>query len=765
MVRTKIPQEFDLKATRRYRRQNMAKAMGAKIERALVELITNSDDSYRDLEELGLRVPGKIRVEVERKRGSRFSLVGVLDRASGMSGEEMYNKLGIVGERTSGFEKGKSRRGLYGRGAKDVAIFGSTHFESIKDDRYSHLVITPSLKCQFEKCHQVVTAKERDRLGIPRGNGTAVTIEVGSGFRIPLHERLLDILSRYYSLRDIMSNPNRDIILADLNSGKSDPLIYEYPEGEIALSTGITIPGYPDAKAYVTIRRHKTAFQSDTLPLREGILIKSGAAIHDCTHFRLEPDVYCWRFTGEVRCDYIDRLIREYDDREEKSDNPVHPSNNPVLLLDPNRDGLDENHPFTMALNKSCRRLLVNLIEELREQEAPPKKKVSDEHLDRKLDSLSKVISKLFETKLKELEEDVQSTSELQGTLANLPIGLHIIPPDEERIVVNVPKVFTVKVVGYDALSESLPITVSSSNPNITVRLSPVYLRRFSEDKKVATTTFTLESDVVGAESLVDVKYNGYNNVLLVSVVEPPLPPELPLGLSFDKPTYHCKVNKEKTLYLWLKVQETTINEYQAEIISYRHEIAVKGGGRCSLRKTSDSNIFMGKCRIIGRRSKAKGTISANVRDFQPAHTSVMVEDKEPKSHIQLQFLADEDDFGSVRYKWDDEHPYVLKIAAKHPSIRQYLGIPEGECYPGINSPLYHGILAEVVAEALAFNILEGQFRTEGQQGMLDYTTVDANFHKHYSDFLAICHRQLNPSVDVLPWQIKLPEVSQKSVR
>ncbi len=117
---------------------------------------------------------------------------------------------------------------------------------------------------------------------------------------------------------------------------------------------------------------------------------------------------------------------------------------------------------------------------------------------------------------------------------------------------------------------------------------------------------------------------------------------------------------------------------------------------------------------------------------------------------INLKFDPDEEDFGSVRYKWDDELPYVLKIAAKHPSIRQYLGVPEGEHYPGLDSPLYHGVLAEVVAEALAFNILERQFRTEGQGGMLDYTTVDANFHKHYSDFLTVCHQHLNPTVDGL---------------
>ena len=57
----------------------------------------------------------------------------------------MYSKLGTVGDRTSGFEKGKSRRGRYGRGAKDVAVFGCTHFESIKDGKYSYLTINPLL--------------------------------------------------------------------------------------------------------------------------------------------------------------------------------------------------------------------------------------------------------------------------------------------------------------------------------------------------------------------------------------------------------------------------------------------------------------------------------------------------------------------------------------------------------------------------------------------------------------------------------------------
>ena len=63
--------------------------------------------------------------------------------------------------------------------------------------------------------------------------------------------------------------------------------------------------------------------------------------------------------------------------------------------------------------------------------------------------------------------------------------------------------------------------------------------------------------------------------------------------------------------------------------------------------------------------------------------------------------------------------------------------------YPGIDSPLYHTVLAEVIAEALAFRILEKQFKREGQEGMLDYTSTDAYYHKHFSEFLSIAHKSL----------------------
>ena len=62
-----LEEKISLEASPRYIRQNMNKAMRGNIVRGLVELITNSDDSYKELEENGIKVDGGIVIEIERK--------------------------------------------------------------------------------------------------------------------------------------------------------------------------------------------------------------------------------------------------------------------------------------------------------------------------------------------------------------------------------------------------------------------------------------------------------------------------------------------------------------------------------------------------------------------------------------------------------------------------------------------------------------------------------------------------------------------------
>jgi len=725
----------------------MERAMRGKIERGLVELITNSDDSYRDLEEKGKTVSGKIRIEIERRKKGQPTIVIVRDRAGGMDREEMFIKLGTLGRRTSGFEIGKARRGLHGRGARDIAAFGTVHFESIKGDEYNCLNIPPSLKCEFtEPRPKKVTDKIREKLHIPRGNGTVVTIEVQPRFKVPQHETLLKDFSRYYSLRDLFSNPNREVTIVDLNKKREDRLVYRYPEGEVVFNDEFKIPSYPDATPHLLIYKHEAPFEQGSLPYREGILVKSAASIHDCTYFGLESEPFSWRFSGELRCDFIDKLIREYDDREDVNpNNPDHPANNPIRLLDPFRDGLISEHPFAQALYKKCKEILQNFVEEVKRAEEPPKRNVTNENLEQKLDDLSREISKIFEEKLSQLEEEFPPEPLDDGKIRELPLGLHIIPPDEQPIIVNQPKTFSIVVKHFDHLEESLPIDVVSSDPDsVKVRISPVFLKKLTDGGKVGRAIFTIVGSEVGAEAYIEARYSGYDNLVLVKVIEPPPPPSLPEGLSFEKPLYHLRINKEKTLTLWLRTNNKIESCVIAEITSKHPDIAVKGGGKCQLRETGTPGILKGNCRVVGRQLKAKGILTARLEGFPVAQTHIVVLEREqPPSGVKLKFQPVEDDFGPVRYKWDDKDPYLLLIGARHHSVRRYLGKPTEQGYPGLNSSLYHAVLAEIIAEALAFYILEKQFKKEGQDGMLDFPSTDAYYHKHFSEFLNISHRIL----------------------
>ncbi|MFH1626419.1 MAG: hypothetical protein ABID54_14870 [Pseudomonadota bacterium] len=383
MLKNKVPLEWELFTDPRYKRQNMERAMRGRIERGLVELVTNSDDSYRNMEEEGKQASGKIRIEIERRKMGQPSTVMVRDRAEGMNRQQMFEKLGTLGKRTSGFEKGKARRGLHGRGARDVAAFGTVHFESIKDAEYNHLVIPPSLKCNFKGDRpEKVTNETRQRLGIQKGNGTVVTIDVESRFRIPQHETLLKDFSRYYSLRDLFSNPGREVTLADLNKKRESRLIYKYSIGELAYDGQVEIPDYPKANARLVVYKHSTPFEQDIIPCREGILVKSEAAIHDSTYFGLESEAVSWRLTGHLFCEYIDQLIREYENEEEANpDNPNHPAHNPQRLLDPFRDGLILEHPFARALYKRCKEILQPIIEQMRITAKSSTRDVTDQNL------------------------------------------------------------------------------------------------------------------------------------------------------------------------------------------------------------------------------------------------------------------------------------------------------------------------------------------------------------------------------------------------
>ena len=162
----------------RFALQQADQAIRKDMVRALVELITNSNDSYHRLEEAGIETSGLIIIEIQRKM--KNGILRIRDYAEGMDADTMNQAVGTYGAPTSGFLEGQSVRGLWGRGLKD-SFYGLGHgtVTSIKDGYFyqSHLFIEDGAPMYEPPGDGVpVTEKQRKQFHIPEGNGTVMEI-------------------------------------------------------------------------------------------------------------------------------------------------------------------------------------------------------------------------------------------------------------------------------------------------------------------------------------------------------------------------------------------------------------------------------------------------------------------------------------------------------------------------------------------------------------------------------------------------------------
>jgi len=126
-----------IEADPRHTIRRIKTGMQGDVIRALVELITNADDSYMRMEKKGEIEEGKIEIEYCKVK-STFSHFAVRDHAEGMSEEDVYNNFKKYGALTSGIKAGEKVRGYFGQGAKDAlaSMFGGT-LSTFKENKYT----------------------------------------------------------------------------------------------------------------------------------------------------------------------------------------------------------------------------------------------------------------------------------------------------------------------------------------------------------------------------------------------------------------------------------------------------------------------------------------------------------------------------------------------------------------------------------------------------------------------------------------------------
>lgn len=697
---------------------------------AIVELATNSDDRYQILNRAGT-----IEIEVERRRTPTASVLRVRDYADGMDAATMERKLSTLGGRESGLDTGASVRGTHSRGAKDIAALGKVTFESIAADGRFHMCeITPFL--EFIPYESVATSREiRKRLGIPAGTGTVVTIELDGSHRIPQHDNLKEQIERLVPLRAILRDPNRTVILRDLGKGRKDKLSVPSIEGTVRVKEPLLVPGYPDASAKLFLNRAKGRFDRERDRFRlGGIQIESKRGIHESTLFdsSLESDSNAAWFYGRLVCPYIDELCNDFDNRFEAHEPPT--KQNPTYPLDPSRrSGLNRAHPFVQALFGEALKRLRPLVDEERRREEQQKAEIESNATRRRLDALEKAALEF----LRDFGDEDDPALDPDGASAEsrfMERGFTLSPPFAQMIVgssrlfwINVrQETFPELQIGSGVQIELMSSDVVVDKRFLGLEKHPVregVLRAVWKVQAVAPTPATglrVRVGPITAECLIEVLLSEADRYSDIT------------GFQFEKKQYRLRTDqKRKKLRLLAPINAAS----QATPIRVQVESSIFTlSGQQVLQPNRTLNVSL--CDLFVSCSGKEGSTSVTAYLGELVAKATII--STPPLGAELKIKLQDIDLGNQRYRWRHN---VLEIAARHPSLRRYLGDAQ-QGFPGQESMHFRLLIAEVVADAVCALLVRRSVQSSPEEYEdADWDAYYAMYSKYMTGFLPKAHQ------------------------
>jgi len=468
--------------------QQADQAIRKDVLRALVEVITNCNDSYARLEHTGQSVQGEIVIDILRKH--KNSVIRVRDHAEGMTDLRMDKVVGTYGEATSGLKEDKHVRGMWGRGMKD-SIFGLGHgyVYSFKGANFysCSLLLKKGIPTFNLDTPIRATAALREEYDMPEGNGTILEIIVSrEDVKVPQFDNFRNYLQRHFELRPIMSNPKRKIILRDIvSAGKirqEHALSYKAPRGEKVLNEKIKIAGYPVSARLEVFRSNiQLSTRGEEGDYADGgLLVVSKATVISLTMLKFENDPYAGYFYGSIRCDHLHDLM--------KNDEPV---------LTATRDGINWTHPFAKALKLAVEGKLEPLIEAERKHAMHDEQTHLDKKLRQKIDRALQELNTIAFTELSDKKDDG-----LQKQIDLPPSGIGFFP---ERAYVQTGQIVTLNLLVELTEKARIGATVSviSNSPEIIVITKQVLIQPHKSDLRIGQARVKVEGRQVGGDGVV----------------------------------------------------------------------------------------------------------------------------------------------------------------------------------------------------------------------------------------------------------------------
>ncbi|CAB4947222.1 MAG: hypothetical protein F2840_06615 [Actinobacteria bacterium] len=319
--------------------QDAGHAIRGDVVRALIELITNSDDAYGDS-------PGEIVIRLAPTGKADYPVsVSVHDSAKGLDAQGLIANFGVLGAEKDQSEAGAHVRGLLGRGAKDVASLGPVMFEAVRDGFYSCFELAQDGSWELTADTLAIDDDICDEMRIEPGqNGLTATVHVAKKFSVPNRATLLTKLGTNAQLRDLAAR--RPIMVqdarTDLTTKRVEPQV---ASGEVVIDKGIELQGY--SPVHLTVYRMPIKANGTVTPYSlHGLLIKSDVSVFENTWFGLDQRPESAFFCGVIDAPQISTIIRAYDAKDGDLGGPVR-------LLSRDRDGLVKEHPYRKELARA----------------------------------------------------------------------------------------------------------------------------------------------------------------------------------------------------------------------------------------------------------------------------------------------------------------------------------------------------------------------------------------------------------------------------
>lgn len=313
------------------------------VDDAIVELITNAIDAYNKTS----YETREIIIEVYNG-----DVLRVIDKALGLTSDQLDDCFLQVGNYTAS----DTSRGFFSRGAKDISALGDVYFDTIKDSKYSQCVLDTDAYGLVTVSDVDVTDQNRRDTKIPApNNGLCVTLNLLPNFQNFSVELFYDACCKMASLRDIMSDTQRNFIYLRRYEGPNNTLtfdkrvFYNYPtNSELLLDLVYTIPNYPDETARFTVYKTSAPIQQPNKEsmMEFGFLIKDSTSVYEINTI---DDKYRWNpyinyLYGSLYSDSINKYLKEFDE--------MGPTDkNPYPVIDPSRlTGVNKLHPLIIQM-------------------------------------------------------------------------------------------------------------------------------------------------------------------------------------------------------------------------------------------------------------------------------------------------------------------------------------------------------------------------------------------------------------------------------